>query len=192
MSTSPTLLLMLDFAAALSAMALQWLVQSTLVIAVGLAADGLVHRRGPALRSAIYRATLVAIFACPIATWLVSTSGVASAVGWLPSFRPAVMQVAPYSTQLTRHQTDRTGDRHTIGEGLDSSEVAADVRANSLASPDTIDGMPDRARIAAAAVPRSISAGDARNRTVSSDGDPTAATSSRFNRPPPHSRSELS
>src|SRR5687768_11789330 len=51
------------------------LVQSTLLIAAGLLASALLRRRGAAVQSAVLRATLVAVIACPLASWLLGTAG---------------------------------------------------------------------------------------------------------------------
>jgi beta-lactamase regulating signal transducer with metallopeptidase domain/uncharacterized GH25 family protein len=70
---------LLDAAVGAVGFACNWLLQSTLVIAAGLACAGLVRRRGSALQSAIYRTTLVAALVCPLATSLLALSGVS---GW--------------------------------------------------------------------------------------------------------------
>ncbi len=59
--------------------AVNWLLQSTLLIAAGLTTGRLLRRRGAALESAVCRTTLVAVLICPIATWGLSTAGMS---GW--------------------------------------------------------------------------------------------------------------
>lgn len=56
-----------------------WLLQSTLLITVGLAVGWLARRRGSAVQSAVYRTTLAGVLVCPLATWLLALSG---ASGW--------------------------------------------------------------------------------------------------------------
>lgn len=51
------------------------LIQSTLLLAVGLLAGRLLRKRGPAVQSALYRTTLAAIFLCPVASALVAAMG---------------------------------------------------------------------------------------------------------------------
>jgi beta-lactamase regulating signal transducer with metallopeptidase domain/uncharacterized GH25 family protein len=70
---------LLDAAVATVGFAFNWLLQSTLVIAAGLACGWLMRRRGSALQSAVYRTTLVAALVCPLATSLLALCGVS---GW--------------------------------------------------------------------------------------------------------------
>ena len=74
-----TQIVMLDASAAVVQFAANWLVQSALLIAIGLAMGRLVARRGSAAQSAVYRTTLAAVLVCPLATWLLSAAG---ATGW--------------------------------------------------------------------------------------------------------------
>jgi beta-lactamase regulating signal transducer with metallopeptidase domain len=69
----------LDAASVVVSFAMNWLLQSTLLIAAGLAVAGLLRRRGSALQSAVYRTTLAAVFVCPLASGLLATAGVS---GW--------------------------------------------------------------------------------------------------------------
>ncbi len=69
----------LDGARLATGLAINWLIQSTLLIAVGLAVGYWLRDRGSAVQSAIYRTTLVAVLACPFATWGLSRLGVS---GW--------------------------------------------------------------------------------------------------------------
>ena len=78
---------LLDGPALLAELAVHWLAQSTIVIAVGIAAGMLLRHRGPALQSAIYRTTLLAAIACPLAGWLLSTVGLTFATLEIPSLR---------------------------------------------------------------------------------------------------------
>lgn len=57
------------------ALGIDWLVQSTLLFAVGLLAAQVLRRKGAALESAICRATLVAVLACPAAALVLSAAG---------------------------------------------------------------------------------------------------------------------
>ena len=72
-------MMLLDIASAVASFAANWLVQSTLLIAAGLAIGRLLHARGSALQSAVYRTTLAAALACPLATSLLALGGVS---GW--------------------------------------------------------------------------------------------------------------
>ncbi len=59
--------------------AVNWLLQSTLLIAAGLTAGRLLRWRGAAVQSVIFRTTLAAVLVCPIASWGLSLVGVS---GW--------------------------------------------------------------------------------------------------------------
>ncbi len=59
--------------------AADWLLQSTLLLGVGLTIGKLLGKQGSAVQSAIYRTTLVAVLLCPIATWGLSQAGI---LGW--------------------------------------------------------------------------------------------------------------
>src|SRR5205814_1440406 len=69
----------LDAARTSTGLAVNWLIQSTLLIAGGLAVGYLLRRRGSAVQSAIYRTTFAAVLVCPLATWALSLLGVS---GW--------------------------------------------------------------------------------------------------------------
>lgn len=55
--------------------AIRWLFQSTLLLGAGLAVGALVRRRGAAVQSVIYRATLLAVLAVPLVTTFFSSVG---------------------------------------------------------------------------------------------------------------------
>ena len=74
-----TQMALLDSARAVVSFAANWLLQSTLLIAAGLAVARWLGRRGSALQSAIYRTTLAAVIVCPLATALLARGGVS---GW--------------------------------------------------------------------------------------------------------------
>ena len=71
---------------AVTEFALNWLVQSTLLIAAGLFLARMLQAKGSATQSLICRTTLVAVLVCPLATWTLSQLG---ASGWsirLPNY----------------------------------------------------------------------------------------------------------
>jgi len=70
---------LLDGAAALAGLGLNWLVQSSLLLVAGLSVAWLLRRRGPAAQSVVCRTTLVAVLVCPLITWGLTRSGVS---GW--------------------------------------------------------------------------------------------------------------
>src|SRR4029079_864891 len=60
-------------------LAVNLLIQSTLLIAGGLAVGYVLRARGSAVQSAVYRTTLIAALVCPLATFTLSCLGVS---GW--------------------------------------------------------------------------------------------------------------
>ncbi|REK17450.1 MAG: hypothetical protein DWQ37_06580 [Planctomycetota bacterium] len=70
---------LLDAASAVSEFAVNWLVQSTILLSVGLVTGRLLARRGSAVQSAVYRTTLVAVILCPAASLALALVG---ASGW--------------------------------------------------------------------------------------------------------------
>ncbi len=55
--------------------ALCWLVQSSVLLALGLLAGGLFRRSGPAVQSCVYRTTLAAVLVCPLASAALGIAG---------------------------------------------------------------------------------------------------------------------
>ena len=62
-----------------------WLVQSGVLLAVGLLAGRLLRGRGPAVQSALYRTTLVAVVLCPAASMMMATAGFKGVLIRLPA-----------------------------------------------------------------------------------------------------------
>ena len=54
---------------------LTWLIQSTVLLTVGLLAGRFLKGRGPAVQSALYRTILVAVLVCPIASMAIAAMG---------------------------------------------------------------------------------------------------------------------
>ena len=69
---------LLDGVAGVTGLGLNWLVQSCLLLGVGLVIGRLLRRRGPAAQSVVYRTTLVAVLLCPLATWTLALTGISS------------------------------------------------------------------------------------------------------------------
>src|SRR5882757_854446 len=87
--------ILLDVGRTAMGLAVNWLIQSTLLIAGGLTVGYLLRRRGSAVQSAVYRTTLVAALVCPLATWGLSLFGVS---GWslqMPTAYSAVPAIVP-------------------------------------------------------------------------------------------------
>jgi beta-lactamase regulating signal transducer with metallopeptidase domain len=58
-----------------SSFGLTWLVQSSVLLTLGLLAGRLLSRSGPAIQSCVYRTTLVAVLICPFASAALSAAG---------------------------------------------------------------------------------------------------------------------
>ncbi len=74
-----TQIVLVDAASTFVEFAVNGLLQSTLLIAVGLTIARLLRHRGSAVQSVVYRTTLAAVLICPLATWGLSQAGVS---GW--------------------------------------------------------------------------------------------------------------
>ena len=74
-----TQMFLLDGVNAGAGFAVNWLLQSTLLISIGLIVGALLRSRGSAVQSLVYRTTLIAVLVCPLAT---VTLGAAGFTGW--------------------------------------------------------------------------------------------------------------
>ena len=66
----------LDHATHVAEFGLNWFVQSSLLIGLGLGVAWLLRGRGAAVQSAVYRTTLIAVLVCPLLTCVLSLIGV--------------------------------------------------------------------------------------------------------------------
>ena len=69
----------------LASYALTWIVQSSVLLGLGLTIGRLIRRNGPAIQSGVYRTTLAAVLVCPIAAALLSAAGVDGLMLRIPS-----------------------------------------------------------------------------------------------------------
>ena len=76
---------------------LTWLIQSTVLLAVGLLAGRLLRKRGPAVQSALYRTTLAAVLLCPVASMSTAAMGFHGLLIQLPA--PVVGDVVAIATE---------------------------------------------------------------------------------------------
>jgi beta-lactamase regulating signal transducer with metallopeptidase domain len=67
---------LLEATAQVATFGLNWLVQSSLLLALGLLIGWHVRHLGSAIQSAVYRTTLVAVLACPLIAWALAAGGV--------------------------------------------------------------------------------------------------------------------
>ncbi|MEM9656790.1 MAG: M56 family metallopeptidase, partial [Planctomycetota bacterium] len=97
----PTQTVALDFAANAAEFAVNWFLQSTLLILAGLAVGALLRRHGSAVQSVVYCTTLAAALVCPLATWGLSLMGVP---GWSVKL-PSAWSEAPVAAAATAEQS---------------------------------------------------------------------------------------
>ena len=94
------------------------LMQSTVLIGLGLAAGRLLRGKGAALQSAVYRTTLAAVVLCPAASLLLDRAGVEGFAVVLPKIvsppEQPVDVTAPVQTEVTPSQPFRSGDYDTL------------------------------------------------------------------------------
>jgi len=83
---------LLDLSTTLVEVAVNWFLQSSLLITLGLLAGLALRKWGSAAQSVVYRTTLVAVLICPLATWLLAQSGVS---GWSIEMPAAWAPVEP-------------------------------------------------------------------------------------------------
>ncbi len=108
--------------------AVNWLLQSTLLILVGLVVGALLRSRGSAVQSLVYRTTLVAVLICPLATVALASAGfsgwsVSMPESWamdvtepkvdsnfVPEVAPEVVQLDPVSEYPVESESTDTED----------------------------------------------------------------------------------
>jgi beta-lactamase regulating signal transducer with metallopeptidase domain len=131
---------------------LLWLIQSSLLLGVGLLVGRLLRHSGPAVQSGVYRMTLIAILACPFVSASLSTAGVSglplsitSAVFWKASDpEPAIG-----SRLLSMDPLDAPGRRQAPAERLArNSETAAQSRGGASLASEVPVNLADASEIA--------------------------------------------
>ncbi len=105
-----TQMALLDVATGAVEIAVNWLLQSTLLIAAGLTIGRLLRMRGSAVQSVVYRTTLAAVLICPLATWGLSLAEVGVTLngdGTLCECRNRWTMDGPMSLAATPVDSDR-------------------------------------------------------------------------------------
>jgi beta-lactamase regulating signal transducer with metallopeptidase domain len=108
---------LLDAVARVAGLGLNWLVQSSLLLAVGLSAGWLLRRRGPVAQSLICRTTLAAVLICPVISWALAQAGVG---GWSISV-VAAWTVSHGSAPVRIEPADSAGGGQPGGRAIDLS-----------------------------------------------------------------------
>lgn len=110
--------------------AINWLIQSTLLIIAGLLLARYLQRKGAAAQSLIYRTTLAAVLLCPIATWGLGRIGVS---GWSITLAPAYQM-----TRIDPPQSSVIANAASTNEKMLTVNAEPGVEINSMAS--AVDG----------------------------------------------------
>jgi beta-lactamase regulating signal transducer with metallopeptidase domain len=147
-----------SLATTLAGFGMTWLVQSSLLLTVGLAAGRILKRSGPAVQSAVYRTTLAAVLICPIASALLASAGIdgfswrwpTPAAAIESSTRPPPTAIA---AQFAAERSDQSLRSALFNAGERSPSVAPTPRietttqlATITTPPATIDGPKASAR----------------------------------------------
>ena len=119
---------LLDVADGFAGLGANWLVQSSLLLLVGLFIARLLRSRGPAVQSVVYRTTLVAAILCPLTSWTLSLTGIA---GW------SINLPAAWSMSEPRESTTIAGKCVALREDV---EAPSDRAETFPATSFTIEG----------------------------------------------------
>ena len=92
MFNTETQMFLLDGVNVAAGFAVNWLLQSTLLISIGLIVGALLRSRGSAVQSLVYRTTLIAVLACPLATIALEAAGFS---GWSLTMPETLAMEAP-------------------------------------------------------------------------------------------------
>ena len=94
----------------LAGLGLTWLVQSTVLLAVGLLAGRLLKRAGAAIQSGVYRTTLTAVLVCPFASAILTAAGYDGLIFRLPSQTMGEVATADHQSVAPLAVDQRDGD----------------------------------------------------------------------------------
>ena len=129
---------LIELAAWLAQNALNLFVQSTVIIVVGLVAAWLLRKKGSAVQSAVYRATLVCVLVCPLASMLVVNLGFQ---GWTIRL-PQASQMVSVEVEVPIVQNELSG--MTAGDPLRIENVPAHIELPANQVDSTNDYAMDR------------------------------------------------
>lgn len=130
--------LLVDTAGSLVELATNWWIQSAVLLAAGMSLGILCQRRGSAVQSAIYRMTLVAVIAAPVASWVLSHAGM---TGWSIAMPDAWAAVPPESSLDEIETLPRANS-----PGSASAQAVDPLAARSIFPPQPL-GAPDSSGI---------------------------------------------
>ena len=111
---------------------LTWLIQSTVLLAVGLLAGRFLKGRGPAVQSALYRTILVAVLVCPIASMAIAAMGFPGLVIRVPGV------AADDQIEVADRGPDRVGPIARQGSGAIPTSFDRRAIAPSAVEPPSV------------------------------------------------------
>lgn len=94
----------IDTARAATTLAVNFLFQSSLIVAAGLLAARRLRTHGAAVQSTVLRVTLIAVLACPIASWMLAAAGVPGFGIELPKAKTLVLAIQAEAVPSSKSQ----------------------------------------------------------------------------------------
>ena len=144
---------------------IDWLLQSTLLIAVGLLAARVFRRNGAAVQSLIFRMTLAAVLACPIVPLLLGMAGMrslnlnpvtdASAASSRPSYETADDRMAVDDAPIPENRVNFS-ERSDTADGETQAAAGSTVAHQPSAPQDSPGRVPVLGAVPAIYAPASL------------------------------------
>ena len=137
--------------------ALNWFLQSSLLIVAGIAVGRALQGRGSAVQSAIYRTTLAAVLLCPLASIALSSLGVS---GWsipLPDGYQLTKRDQPSVPGLINDDLSESGLATVLAPTSSANASNQNLLSRSVERLETQPVVTNR--------PRSITGGDCQSRS---------------------------
>ena len=115
-----------------SGLGLTWLVQSSVLLALGLAAGRLLRRSGPAVQSGVYRTTLAAVLVCPFGS---AALGVAGFDGFSLRLPAAATDRVPEAVAPSVRAVHAVAQTINPGVAASRADLTAREEARSVVAP---------------------------------------------------------
>ena len=126
----------------LAGLGLTWLVQSTVLLTVGLLAGRLLKRAGAAIQSGVYRTTLTAVLVCPFASAFLTAAGYDGLMFRLPNQTMGEVATADHQSVAPPPSISatETSDRDTLSGVVDHAEPSHRLPNETRAEPVLLVG----------------------------------------------------